>query len=192
MRIYKCLKNQVCTIGDFSIVPIRDKDKYLIMNWRNEQIYHLRQNHLLTELDQKIYFQEVINKLFQQEQPSQILYSFLLSGNLIGYGGLVNIDWADKRAEVSFIIDTSLKKDAKKYKHYFANFLNMIKDVSFNDLNLNKIYSETYQFRVRHIKILEENGFVKEGRLKQHIFMEQDQRFYDSLLHAFMSDDHIN
>ena len=44
MRLYKCLAKQKYTLNEFQIVPIRNEDRYDIMKWRNEQIYHLRQS----------------------------------------------------------------------------------------------------------------------------------------------------
>ena len=40
---YACLSRQIYKNSDFSLVPIRNEDRYKIMKWRNEQIYHLRQ-----------------------------------------------------------------------------------------------------------------------------------------------------
>jgi RimJ/RimL family protein N-acetyltransferase len=53
---YKCLDKQVFSKENYSIVPIRMEDRYAIMQWRNEQIYHLRQNKLLTKEEQDVYF----------------------------------------------------------------------------------------------------------------------------------------
>lgn len=66
---YKVLTKQVYKIGDYSIVPIRFQDRYDIMKWRNEQIYHLRQAKPLTKKDQDAYFENVVAKLFNQEYP---------------------------------------------------------------------------------------------------------------------------
>ena len=64
---YKCLKQQVYTDGTYSIVPIRYEDRWGIMKWRNEQIYHLRQAKPLTAEDQENYFSNVVSKLYDQE-----------------------------------------------------------------------------------------------------------------------------
>lgn len=48
MKSYKVLNRQFYTLGEYSIVPIRAEDRYLIMQWRNEQIHHIHQNNLLT------------------------------------------------------------------------------------------------------------------------------------------------
>ena len=51
MPKYKVLNKQIFKSDDFSLVPIRFECRYDIMQWRNEQIYHLRQNKLLTEAE---------------------------------------------------------------------------------------------------------------------------------------------
>jgi hypothetical protein len=107
---YKVLNNQLFSKNELSIVPIRYQDRLDILKWRNEQIYHLRQEKPLTVEDQEAYFNSVVNMLFNEEQPSQILFSYLQNDVCIGYGGLVHINWIDKNAEVSFIMNTELEE----------------------------------------------------------------------------------
>ena len=103
---YKILKTSQYESGNIKIVPIRYEDRLLIMHWRNEQMYHLRQQKVLTETDQNQYFDTVVSKLFDADQPNQLLFSYLKEDVCIGYGGLVHINWKDKNAEISFIIDS--------------------------------------------------------------------------------------
>ena len=49
MRQYKCLHINQFTEGNYTLVPIRDEDKYDILKWRNEQIDILRQQTPLTK-----------------------------------------------------------------------------------------------------------------------------------------------
>src|SRR6056297_1958522 len=120
MDSYTILNRKLYREGGYALVPIRHQDRYDIMRWRNEQMYHLRQSKPLTKADQNCYFDEVVNQLFYQEQPDQILFSFLENEQCIGYGGLVHINWWDLNAEVSFIMDTSLEADffSKHWKTY--------------------------------------------------------------------------
>ena len=107
---FKILSKDIYEYNEFSIVPLRFEDRYLIMNWRNEQMYHLRQSDILTIEKQDKYFKEVISKNFEEDKPSQILFSFLYNNECIGYGGLVHINWTDQNAEISFLINTELEK----------------------------------------------------------------------------------
>ena len=89
-RIYKCLdKFSFEGNNGYSLVPLRMEDKYLIMQWRNEQLYHLRQPASLTQIDQDLYFNTTVAQLFEQEQPDQLLFSYL---DRIKYA-LDMVDW---------------------------------------------------------------------------------------------------
>lgn len=70
MPNYKCLTKQEFSSGEYKLVPIRFEDRYKIMKWRNEQIYHLRQKEPLTIDQQDAYFENVVAKLFDKENCS--------------------------------------------------------------------------------------------------------------------------
>ncbi len=184
---YKCLKINIYTLEKYSLVPIRKSDIETIRHWRNEQISILRQNSLLTEKEQNEYYMNVIELSFMQKHPSIILFSFLLNYKLIGYGGLTNIDWISKKAEVSLLLDTIRINDKKLYRKEFSLFLDLIKQVAFQDMKFHKLYTETFDMRPLHIEILEENKFKLEGRLKEHLVV--NEKYIDSLIHRFIERD---
>jgi len=180
MNTYKVLNKQVFSRENYSLVPIRNEDRYDIMKWRNEQIYHLRQDKLLTKEDQDTYFNEVVSTLFLQEQPNQILFSYLKENKLIGYGGLVHVNWADKNAEISFIMDTSLEK--KRFEFHWTTYLGLIEKVSFIELGLHKIFTYAFDLRPSLFQVLESCNYLLEARLSDHVFY--DSRFIDVLIHS--------
>ena len=124
MNSYKTLNKQVFSKDDFKLVPIRYEDRFDIMKWRNEQIHHLRQAQPLTIENQEHYFETVVSKLFDDESPNQVLFSYLKNDVCIGYGGLVHINWIDKNAEISFIMDTKLEKDF--FDFHWETYLELI------------------------------------------------------------------
>ena len=168
--MYKALNKQVFTNGDFSLVPIRFEDRYEIMKWRNEQIYHLRQAKPLTEEDQNAYFENVVSNLFDQEQPNQLLFSFLKSNVCIGYGGLVHINWIDRHSEISFIMNTELEE--AHFHELWIRFLKLIEVVAFEDLNFHKLFTYAFDLRENLYPALERSGFKHEATLKEHIRFE--------------------
>ena len=180
---YRALKKQIFSKGNLFLVPIRYKDRFKIMKWRNDQINRLRQKKKITKTDQTSYFEEVITKLFKQAYPEQLLFSFLEDDICLGYGGLVNIDWPNERAEMSFLLETSLTLKKEVYDNYLSSFISLIKELFFKELKLNKLFTETYEFRKDHIKVLEKNGFIFEAVLKEHTFNESTQKFQDSVFH---------
>lgn len=178
--IYKALSKQSFVEGEYSIVPIRSEDRYAIMNWRNDQLYHLRQEEKLTHQKQDWYFSNIVAQLFDNDKPDQLLFSYLKKNRCIGYGGLVHINWKDRNAEISFIMDTALEKE------YFSSnwkiFLSLIEQVAFQYLKLKKIYVYAFDLRPKLYKILKEEGYFQEARLKKHKYL--GDRFVDVVIHA--------
>ena len=180
MNYYKVLNRQEFVENTFSIVPIRLEDRMAIMKWRNEQLYHLRQQKPLTIEDQDNYFANIVSKLFEQEQPNQILFSFLEKGLCIGYGGLVHINWIDKNAEISFIMDTSL--ESTRFHELWSVYLELIEQVAFEELKLNKIFTYAFDIRPNLYKVLKSCNYKEEARLKEHCFFEG--KFIDIVYHT--------
>jgi RimJ/RimL family protein N-acetyltransferase len=185
---YKILKKLFYRENKYVLVSFRRDDLYLVKNWRNEQIAILRQDHLLTDDEQASYYQNVIEPSFFQSFPKLMLFSFLYDEICIGYGGLTNIDWNSRRAEISFLVDTNRQKDLTQYENDFSTFLLLIKKISFCDLNLNRLITETFNIRERHVNILEKSGFRIEGVMREHIFINGEK--VDSLLHGFLKADY--
>lgn len=180
MNLYKVLDKQSFIKGRYSLVPIRFEDRHAIMKWRNEQIYHLRQAKPLTKEDQDAYFENVVAKLFDQDQPNQILFSFLENDVCIGYGGLVHINWIDKNAEVSFIMNTDLEKEY--FSDYWKAYLNILKEVAFESLNLHKTYVYAFDLRPHLYDALEKSGYFFDCRLNEHCFYNNE--FKDVVIYS--------
>jgi RimJ/RimL family protein N-acetyltransferase len=181
--MYKVLKNQTFRNDEYSLVPIRMEDRYSIMQWRNEQIYHLRQDKPLTKENQDKYFDKVINKLFEQEKPNQLLFSFLKGEECIGYGGLVHINWIDKNAEISFIMETQLEKQS--FEKNWGQFLDLIEQVAFYELKFHKIFVYAFDLRPHLFKAIETKNFIKEAILEEHCLY--DEKFIDVIIHSKFS-----
>lgn len=180
MSNYKVLNKQIYTNGEYSLVPIRQEDKYDIMKWRNEQMYHLRQATPLTEESQEQYFNSTIAALFEKDLPDQILFSYLKNGSCVGYGGLVHINWIDKNAEISFIMDTQLE-DAE-FELHWCTYLKMLEELAFKDLNLHKIYTYAFDLRPHLYHAIEKVGFTREATLKEHCFFYKEYK--DVVIHS--------
>ena len=180
MNSYKVLNKQIFISDKYSLVPIRFEDRHAIMKWRNEQIYHLRQAKPLTKEDQDAYFENVIAKLFEEDHPNQILFSFLENGDCIGYGGLVHINWIDQNAEISFIMNTVLEEN--RFNEIWTAYLSLIEKVAFHELKLHKIFTYAFDLRPQLYEVLLYSKFIEEVRLKEHCFF--NGKFIDVLIHS--------
>jgi hypothetical protein len=184
-RTYKCLSQQEFVNENYKLVPIRDEDKYEIMQWRNEQIDILRQKEVLTEEKQEWYFKNVVAELFEQEKPNQLLFSFLENDILIGYGGLVHINWESKNAEISFLTVTERNVNQNQFVNDFKFYLKILKKIVESSLKFIKIFTYAYDIRPYLFQALIENDFVEEARLKKHIII--DNKSHDVIIHSYFS-----
>ena len=177
---YTSLKSRKLSNKEFSIVPIRYEDRMLIMKWRNEQMYHLRQANLLTEEAQENYFRNNIAKLFSQEMPSQLLFSFLKNGKCIGYGGLVHINWIDKNAEISFIMNTELEKS--HFEENWIAYLGLLEEMAFNNLKFHKLLTYAFDLRPHLYDVLEKTSYIREAILKEQCLFQN--KYIDVVIHS--------
>jgi len=180
---YSILKKSRFFFEDFALVPIRYEDRLDIMKWRNEQIYHLRQSEPLTKENQDQYFGTIVAKLFIEKEPNQMLFSLLKNDVCIGYGGLVHMNWIDKHAEISFVMDTDL--EGSHFHKNWSIFLSLIEEVAFKGLFLHKIFVYAFDLRPHLYKTLTENNYFLDARLVDHCRFNGG--FKDVVIHSKLS-----
>ncbi|MCD6067569.1 MAG: Acyl-CoA N-acyltransferase [Bacteroidetes bacterium] len=183
MRSYQCLHINEFSEGSYSLVSIRDEDKYAILKWRNEQIDILRQQAPLTQEQQDLYFKTTVASLFEQEQPGQLLWSFLENGKLIGYGGLVHIDWINKTGEISFLTETSRNQSKDQFISDWSTYLSILKRIAKDHLHFASIHTYAYDIRPNLYIALENSGFTETKRIKG--FIEINKELKDVVIHTW-------
>jgi RimJ/RimL family protein N-acetyltransferase len=172
--------------GDYAVRPIAPEDMEPIRRWRNAQLPVLRQKEPISATDQERYFEAAVWPTFADPAPPQVLVTLLHGDEAIGYGGLTNLDWQARRAELSFLVSPERAADPDCYERDFRAFLELVVDgVAFADLGLHRVYSEIHDIRPHHVSILEDHGFVLEGRLRDHVRI--DERFVDSLMYGYLA-----
>jgi RimJ/RimL family protein N-acetyltransferase len=150
--------------------------------FRNAQMDVLRQSALISPEEQVAYYAASIWPEMGRPQPKNILFTYLERDELVGYGGLVHVAWEHRRAEVSFLLEPRLAGAEKTYARYFSAFLRLIQSVAFEDLKLHRLFTETYATRTDHISVLESSGFALEGRMRDHVRIQDEP--VDSLIHG--------
>lgn len=154
---YKVLNKNLYEYEDYKIIPVRFKDRYKIMKWRNDQLYHLRQTEKITREEQDYYFNEILLPQKKKYNPDQIIFSLFHKSRFVGYGGLVHINWKTMDAEVSLVIDTFLEK--LFFSKYWDAFLKLLDEVLMDLGNFNKIYTYAFDLRPKIYEVLEKNNF---------------------------------
>jgi len=147
--------------------PLSREDLSHIKDWRNSQMDVLRQWRPLSDLNQENWYRVV------SEDDHQVIFSIKernsdTSTKLIGYCGITNIDYINRRGEISFLVDPSRTEDIDLYRLDLSAVLNFLCLYGFDSLNLHKLFTETFDFRVDHINILEEFGMHRDGIIREH------------------------
>ena len=175
-------------------VALRDlqaTDMESLRRWRNAQTDILRHPAPLSVEDQQAYWTDVIQPMLAQplHQRSQVLWAYTENGALIGYGGLTYIDWAAKRSELAFLLDPALNEPTERFQRYWSSFLALVLPKAFDELGLNRVFTETYDHRPYSYPVLESHGFRCEGRLKDHRWIAALGRTVDSVFYGCLASD---
>ena len=179
---YICLADYEYCQGNFRFHPIQKNEIEMIRNWRNSQTEILRQNNIISRDEQEMYFRDFVFVEYKKEKPNLILFSIHESGNFIAYGGLVHIDWLENNAELSFLMSNEKVLNSEIYKDTIKNFITFMKYIAFEELNLSKIFTETYPERRFHINCLEKNGFIP--NVSKPTFFKDIVTKNDSVFHS--------
>ena len=175
-------KNQVFQYFGLVLKPLQFEDMEEIRKWRNDQMDVLRQKEKITINQQNKYYKEVVYPTYNQKRPPIILFGLQNedSEEIIAYGGLVYIDWKLRISEVSFLCKTNYI-NTKMYTKILQAFINGLAIIAKERLSFIAFYSETFDFRVEHIKILEKCNFFQFGFKKNTTL--KDGHLVNSLLH---------
>lgn len=173
------MKRKIILAGNhYSLARLEKFDLGSIKKWRNEQRNILRQNKILTDKDQLAWF-----KLLPKDKNQKIFSILDSSEKLLGYCGIVHIDWENRNGEISFLLESDTPKNT--HQDIFLEVLSLLKRYAFSTLSLHRLFTETFEYRKFHIGILEEFGFKQEGKLTGHIY--KNGKFYDSVLHYILN-----
>ena len=182
---YKILSESEYKKNKLTLTTIDNSKIQQIRIWRNQQIDILRQHKFITEEEQELYFTTKVFPLFEENFPAQILFNCYHDDIFIGYGGIVHISYENKTGEISFLLDP-LIQDKLFYEKIFITFLDLMTNVAFEELSLNKLFTETYSTRIDHVPLLEKAGYRLEGIRRSHIVL--NNQFADIYLHGKFPD----
>lgn len=164
---------------------VEKEDLTLFRDWRNFSDFrkHFREVRELSLPDQEKWFQHL-------QDTKQINYMFtvvdLKTNKAIGAAGLLYINWIIRSADFSFYIGKDemyigtdgVAEEAAK----------LLIDYGFNNLNLNKIWMELYEFDTQKLDFFKTKfNFKEDGRLRQNCF--ENGKYWDSYIISLLSQD---
>ncbi|MFH1776594.1 MAG: GNAT family protein [Candidatus Omnitrophota bacterium] len=153
-----------------------------LMNWRNNSDFckHFREyRELNMDMQQRWYEEKVLN------DPTTIMFGIHenLTKELIGCCGLVYVNWVYRHADISLYI--GWKDSYIDDKGYAYESCRLLVDYGFDNLALNKIWTEIYLFDLKKKQLLENIGFKIDGILRENYFY--DGKFHDSYIFSMLA-----
>ena len=121
---------------------------------------------------------EYIETMIKREEAGTHLYaSVTLKSNdeVIGTVMIFNFDKVANHAEVGYVFHKN-----HWGKGYGSESLGLVTDFAFESLKLHKVHATVTDANIGSARILEKNGYILEGRLRDHFYIED--KYYGSLL----------
>jgi diamine N-acetyltransferase len=104
-------------------------------------------------------------------------------GQMIGWGFLKNIEYEHGRAGIGILLAPEHRGCG-----YGQQAMELMIDIGFKQLRLNKIYLTTREFNERAVKLYIKLGFVVEGKLRKHAFI--DGKYHDTFFMSLLSEEY--
>jgi RimJ/RimL family protein N-acetyltransferase len=162
------------------------EDLPLLRDWRNIQSFrrNFREVRELNLFNQESWFVRTCNS------PNDFMFIItdLKTNEPIGAAGLLYINWIIRSADFSFYIG---KDNLYIDKDYAYDSAKTLIEYGFNNLNLNKIWMELYEYDNAKLDFFtKEFEFQKDGLLRQNCF--EDGKYWNSDIISLLSEDFKN
>lgn len=160
-------------LKEYELIDVSEKHKKLILNWRNSE--HVRLNMFV----ERVITEEEHNTWFENMKKGNKIIAklLLLKGKPIGFVNFTDIDHKNNKCYWGFYIGD---KEAPKGSGTIMAFLAL--NYIFEEFSLRKLCAEVLEFNKISINYHKKLGFVEEGRLKKHIF--KNNQYIDVIIMA--------
>ncbi len=124
------------------------------------------------------------DKIFNNQ--NQIYLAVCFKESIIGYLGMINIDFRNRKAEWAGI---NIHRDYIG-KGYGSEAAELMIRFAFEELNLNKLYGYWLVSNMSSLRMAEKLGFVQEGIIKDFVFKRNE--YHTAKLLSLSRSDYIN
>ncbi len=108
-----------------------------------------------------------------------------VSGKIIGRCGLHNWNADHRRAEIGY----SMEDETFKKQGLMSEAVEAVIDYGFKLMNLNRIEALVASYNTASLRLLEKNGFIKEGILRNHYYV--NGVFEDSVMFSKLREEYL-
>jgi RimJ/RimL family protein N-acetyltransferase len=164
---------------------IEKEDLILLRDWRNNPDFrkNFREHKELNILNQENWF----DRTYANPNDFMFVIVDLENNEPIGACGLLYTNWINRSTDFSFYIGRDQLYIDDKYAYDAARTL--IK-YGFEDLNLNKIWMELYEYDLKKLNFFKNKfSFEVDGKLRQNAFNEG--KYWDSYIISILKSDFI-
>ena len=166
---------------------VEDKDLEQLKDWRNISSFrkNFREVRELNSTNQKLW----LNNTNSSSNDFMFVFENIKTNEIIGAGGLLYINWIIRSADFSFYIGWN-----EKYidNNGFAKEASeLLISYGFNNLNLNKIWMELYEFDKAKLDFfMNKFNFKLDGVLRDNCF--EEGKYWDSKIISLTKSDYEN
>lgn len=166
------------------LTAVERDDLEKLRQWRNRENFrkHFREyREISKDMQEKWYNNIVLN------DDRTIMFSIrdINSNELLGCCGLCYINWIGKHADLSLYI--GYEESYIDEKGYAEEACELLFNYGFNEIGLNKIWTEIYEFDEKKYKLYEKMNFKQDGRLREQYFY--DGKWWDSYILSLLNKD---
>lgn len=163
---------------------IEREDLPYLMIWRNRpdfRKYFREYREINSDMQEKWYENKVMN------DNSTIMFSIkdIENNQLLGCCGLCYINWIHRYADLSLYIGWN--NEYIDNNGYALEACELLFNYAFNELNLNKIWTEIYEFDNKKKNLYVSMGFKVDGTLRQNYFY--DGKWWNSYVLSLLKDE---
>ncbi len=166
------------------LTTIENEDLEVLRQWRNQPEYrkYFREYREISKHMQETWYQSKVIG-----DPNTIMFAIKnkATNELLGCCGLCYINWINRHGDLSLYI--GWENSYIDELGFAQEACRLLFNYGFSELNLNKVWTEIYEFDHKKYKLYHSLGFHDDGLLRQQYF--HDGKLWDSYILSLLRKD---
>lgn len=166
------------------LTTIEESDLEQLRYWRNLPEYrkYFREYREISSTMQKKWFDQIVNN---DDKTIMFAIRMIENDELVGCCGLCYINWIHRHSDLSLYIG---KNEAYIDSEGIAEeSCNLLFHYGFDELGLNKIWTEIYEFDTKKLDLYQKLHFHRDGFLRKQYFY--DGKWFGSYLLSLLNEE---
>ena len=167
-------------MSEIILRAIESTDLPDMKRWRNDIIDMCREYRLINDEHQDRWWQAYSDQAYER-YPKHLMYAIeadSMPRAILGVCGWTNIDWLNRRAELSIYLGTEYQN-----KGHGRKALRALHDIAFNQLGFQCVWLEVHDWNPNARKLYETEGYQLIGKFRDARF--KDGKYYPTWIYDF-------